>query len=63
MKRDAARRRWLDFVLMLVGLDELANFQRNPPAEPVVRLEEVSARRPEQVNVGAPPERRPALRR
>ena len=55
MKPEAAWRRWLDFVLMLVGLDELANFQKRPAAEPAVRLDEVSARRPEQVNVGAPP--------
>ena len=59
MKPEAAWRRWLDFALMLVGLDELANFEKRPAAEPAVRLEEVSAARAEQLNVGAPPAQPP----
>ncbi len=55
--REAVWRRWLDFTLMLVGLDEFANFQKRPAGTPAVQLDAVAARRPEQVNVGAPPDR------
>jgi hypothetical protein len=55
VRPEAAWRRWLDLALSLVGLDDLAVFQKRPASVPAVRLEEVSAARPEQVNLGEPP--------
>ena len=62
MKPDAAWRRWLDFALTLVGLDELAVFAKRPAAAvPAVWLEEQAAARPEQANLAPPPPAPPAL--
>lgn len=55
MKPDAAWRRRLDFVLCLLGLDELAVFQKRPAGSGAVHLDNPRSVRPEQVDVGEPP--------
>lgn len=55
MKPEAAWRRWLDFGLCVIGLDEFANFQKRPAGTSPVQLEPPYAVRPEQVNSGEPP--------